>query len=98
MEKNQSFDSAIGQNGHLLENGHFWENGNFATNLHAPHLLSSAAMRQIITVSHRIMGQKMDILEMSILAIAPETFETTFKNTLVTDIVTKPFFIEKYCD
>lgn len=82
----------------FLENGHFLENGNFATNLYIPHLLSSATMRQTKSISHKIMGQKMDILEMSILPIAPETFETTSKNTLVTDIVTKPFFIEKYCD
>jgi hypothetical protein len=80
MDKNQSFDSAIGQKWTFLENGHLWENGNFATNLHIPHLLSSAAMRQTITVSHRFVGQKMDILEMSILPIAPETFETKSKN------------------
>jgi hypothetical protein len=82
IEKNQSFDSAIGQNGHFLENGHFWENGNFATNLYIPHLLSSDAMRQTKSISLRIMGQKMDILEMSILPIAPETFETKSKNAI----------------
>ena len=66
----------------FLENGHFWENGNFATNLYIPHLLSSDAMRQIKSISLRIMGQKMDILEMSILPIAPETFETKSKNAI----------------
>jgi hypothetical protein len=34
---------------------------------------------------------------MSILAIAAETFETTHKNTLVTDMLTKCFFDWKYC-
>jgi hypothetical protein len=68
------------RNGHFWKTDILWENGNFATNLHIPHLLSSAAMRQTITVSHRFVGQKMDILEMSILPIAPETFETKSKN------------------
>lgn len=80
--KNQSFDSAIGQNGHFWKTDIFGENGNFATNIHTPHLLSSDAMRQNITVSLRIMGPKTDILEMSILPIAPETFETTSKNAI----------------
>jgi len=80
--KNQSFVSAIGQNGHLLKNGHFVENGNFATNLYTPHLLPSDAMRQIKSVSLRNMGQKMDILKMSILPIAPETFGKTSKNAI----------------
>lgn len=82
MEKNQSFNSAIGQNGHFWKTDIFGENGNFATNIHTPHLLSSDAMRQNITVSLRIMGPKTDILEMSILPIVPETFETTSKNAI----------------
>ncbi len=35
---------------------------------------------------------------MSILAIARETFETTCKNTVVTDMLTNMFFKRKNCD
>jgi hypothetical protein len=40
----------------------------------------------------------LDILKMSILAIARETFEKTCKNTLVTDMLINCFLYQKTCD
>ena len=64
----------------IFEKRTFLENGIFCDKSTHTTLIIVCCYATKYIVSLRIMGQKMDILEMSILPIAPETFETKSKN------------------